>query len=69
MKKSLVLEGGGMRGMYTAGVTDVFMENNINFDRLKTEKLWHRNLTPKSTPTPTTTPTANSTKMWQRRPS
>jgi predicted patatin/cPLA2 family phospholipase len=32
MKKSLVLEGGGMRGMYTAGVTDVFMENNINFD-------------------------------------
>ena len=27
MKKSLVLEGGGMRGMYTAGVTDVFMEN------------------------------------------
>lgn len=28
----LVLEGGGMRGMYTAGVLDVFMKNNIEFD-------------------------------------
>ncbi len=28
----LVLEGGAMRGMYTAGVTDVFMENKIEFD-------------------------------------
>ena len=27
----LVLEGGGMRGIYTAGVLDVFMENNIKF--------------------------------------
>ncbi len=32
MKKGLVLEGGAMRGMFTAGVTDVMMENNIEFD-------------------------------------
>lgn len=32
MKTGLVLEGGGMRGIYTAGVLDVFMENNIVFD-------------------------------------
>ena len=32
MKKGLVLEGGAMRGMYTAGVLDVFLENNIEFD-------------------------------------
>ncbi len=31
-KTGLVLEGGGMRGIYTAGVLDVFMENNIHFD-------------------------------------
>ncbi len=31
-KVGLVLEGGGMRGMYTAGVLDAFMENGINFD-------------------------------------
>lgn len=29
MKVSLVLEGGGMRGMYTSGVLDAFMDNNI----------------------------------------
>ena len=28
----LVLEGGAMRGMFTAGVLDVFLENNIEFD-------------------------------------
>lgn len=28
-KIGLVLEGGGMRGMYTAGVLDVFMQENI----------------------------------------
>lgn len=28
----LVLEGGAMRGMFTAGVLDVLMENNIEFD-------------------------------------
>jgi predicted patatin/cPLA2 family phospholipase len=27
----LILEGGGMRGVYTAGVLDVFMENQIYF--------------------------------------
>lgn len=32
MKTGLVLEGGAMRGMYTAGVLDVFLENNINVD-------------------------------------
>lgn len=31
-KTGLVLEGGGMRGIYTAGVLDVFMEENIDFD-------------------------------------
>ena len=31
-KKGLILEGGAMRGMFTAGVTDVFMENDITFD-------------------------------------
>lgn len=28
----LVMEGGAMRGMFTAGVIDVFMENGITFD-------------------------------------
>ncbi len=28
---SLVLEGGGMRGVYTAGVLDFFLEKNISF--------------------------------------
>lgn len=33
MKKTgLVLEGGAMRGIFTAGVLDVFMENKITFD-------------------------------------
>ncbi len=32
MKKGLVLEGGAMRGMFTAGIIDVFMENGIEFD-------------------------------------
>jgi len=32
MKKGLVMEGGAMRGMFTAGVTDVLMENNITFN-------------------------------------
>ena len=31
-KTGLVLEGGGTRGMYTAGVLDVMMENDISFD-------------------------------------
>lgn len=32
MKTGLVLEGGAMRGMYTAGVLDVFMEHGVHFD-------------------------------------
>ncbi len=32
MRKGLVLEGGAMRGMFTAGVIDVMMENKIVFD-------------------------------------
>ena len=28
----LVLEGGGVRGIYTAGVLDVFMENDLSFN-------------------------------------
>ena len=32
MKKGLILEGGAMRGMFTAGVIDVLMENGIEFD-------------------------------------
>ena len=32
MKTGLVLEGGGMRGLFTAGVMDVLMEHGIRFD-------------------------------------
>lgn len=32
MKTGLVLEGGAMRGLFTAGILDVLMENNIIFD-------------------------------------
>lgn len=32
MKTGLVLEGGGVRGIYTAGVLDVFLENKVTFD-------------------------------------
>lgn len=32
MKKGLILEGGAMRGLFTAGVTDVMMENGVDFD-------------------------------------
>ena len=34
MKKGLVLEGGAMRGLFTAGITDVMMENGIKPDGL-----------------------------------
>lgn len=34
MKTGLVLEGGGLRGLFTAGLTDVLMENDIDFDGL-----------------------------------
>ena len=29
MKTALILEGGGMRGLYTAGVLDILMKNDI----------------------------------------
>ena len=32
MKKGLILEGGAMRGLFTAGVLDVFMINDVVFD-------------------------------------
>ena len=32
IKTGLVLEGGGMRGIYTAGVLDVFLDQNMMFD-------------------------------------
>ena len=32
MKTGFILEGGAMRGMHTAGVLDVFMENDITVD-------------------------------------
>ena len=32
MKTGLVLEGGAMRGMFTAGVLDAMMNNNITVD-------------------------------------
>lgn len=31
-KNGLVMEGGAMRGMFTAGVIDVFMECGVTFD-------------------------------------
>lgn len=34
MKVGLVLEGGGMRGLYTAGVLDAFLEAGIKVDAL-----------------------------------
>ena len=32
MKTGLILEGGAMRGLFTAGVMDVLMENGVRFD-------------------------------------
>ncbi len=32
MKKGLILEGGAMRGLFTAGILDVLMEENVYFD-------------------------------------
>ena len=32
MKKGLILEGGAMRGLFTAGILDVFLENGVVFD-------------------------------------
>ena len=33
-KFSIVMEGGGMRGLYTAGVIDVLMENEMFLDAI-----------------------------------
>ena len=32
MKTGLIMEGGAMRGLFTAGITDIMLENNITFD-------------------------------------
>ena len=32
MKKGLILEGGAMRGLFSAGIMDAFLENDIAFD-------------------------------------
>ena len=32
MKTGLVLEGGGMRGSYTCGVLDAFLDHHIEFN-------------------------------------
>lgn len=32
MKTGLVMEGGAMRGLFTAGILDIFMENGVTFD-------------------------------------
>ena len=34
-KIGLVLEGGGMRGVYTAGVLDAFIEEGVAFDYVR----------------------------------
>ncbi len=34
MKKALILEGGGMRGLYTAGVLDTMLDDKIKFDSI-----------------------------------
>jgi predicted patatin/cPLA2 family phospholipase len=34
LKTAFVLEGGAMRGLYSAGVLDVFMQNNISTDAI-----------------------------------
>ena len=34
MKTGLVLEGGGMRGLFTAGVLDAFYARGLSFDGL-----------------------------------
>ena len=34
MKRGLVLEGGAMRGLFTAGIIDVMMEHGVEPDGL-----------------------------------
>ena len=40
MKTGLVLEGGAMRGMFTAGVMDVLMENGWRDRRIGGRGVW-----------------------------
>ena len=42
MKKGLVLEGGAMRGIYTAGVLDAFLEQNITVDGVIGVSAWKK---------------------------
>ena len=35
MKVGLVLEGGALRGIYTAGVLDILLKNNIKVDKIR----------------------------------
>jgi predicted patatin/cPLA2 family phospholipase len=32
LKKGLIMEGGALRGMFTSGVLDILLENDITFD-------------------------------------
>ena len=32
VRRGLVMEGGAMRGMFTCGILDVLMDNDITFD-------------------------------------
>ncbi len=34
-RRGLVLEGGAMRGLFTAGVLDVLMERGVKFDGMR----------------------------------
>ncbi len=34
MKKALILEGGGMRGLYTAGILDAMMDDDIKYNSI-----------------------------------
>ena len=43
MKVGLVLEGGGMRGLYTAGVLDAFLEAGIKVDGVVSVSAMTRN--------------------------
>ena len=40
VKTGLVLEGGAMRGMYTAGILDVLMEEKIQVDGVIRRELY-----------------------------
>ena len=43
-KTGLILEGGGMRGVFTAGILDFFIEKGLEFDKFlkkKKKKVWN----------------------------